>query len=842
MLAIHSPPISKRRNGLPRRQFVVAFIVALLGATGASAQDGGPTLWLGGLTPGGLRVSATDSWGVFDFNVQNRTNVDRTARVVMFFNDRPDVRYARDVWVPARTTVTTWMLVGPANGKRGANSIEMQALLYDRTDGTDRLILPSGEERVRQRAVLYRAPEPATAILLDEEFPEAPVLDRLPQPDSPAEDAVTLARTFRLAAGLSDHVHRILPDALPATLEAYDPIDLIILASNRIAHDPAGVQALRQWVEQGGKLWVMLDMVDAERLAPVLGDALDFEVVDRVGLTSFQVQTLALSGWAPAPLQEEHERPVDFVRVLLPAREQAVHTVNGWPAWFVRKMGRGKILFTTIGARAWMRPRKRDEPRAPFLAFPNLPIPQDPPLPAIVTELQPPPDNAAFRLEELRPLLTEDIGYSVVSPVAVCLTLGGFLLIAVLIGVAFRKARRREFLGWLGPAAALGAAAVLATLGESSRRASPPTLAVAQFVNAVPGADEAAVHGLAALYRPDEGPVQAAVERGGAFDLDSAGGEGQGRTQMQTDLDSWHWENLTLPAGLRYAPFRYTVPTEHPIAAVAHFGPDGLEGKLTTGPFQELNDAVLSPPNGRNLSVRLSTDGAFRVGADDVLATDQFLSGAVWTDRQQRRQEVYRQLLKPPDAGRPDGPNVLMAWAKPIDMHFKPVPDARVVGNALLAVPLQLERPAAGQRVTILGPLIPYRRILGNGTSRLTPWGKTAADIHLRFQLPPSVLPLQVERARLDARIEAPARKVAIAGWADGRPVELKTMENPLDPVRIEIADERLLRLDEDGGLHLNLSVSEPAEGNAIGALSEDKWTIDYLEVEITGTVGPAGK
>src|SRR5256885_1480687 len=52
----------------------------------ASAQDREtPPLRLGGLTPSGLRLSATESWAAYDFTLANHTDVDRQARVLAFF-------------------------------------------------------------------------------------------------------------------------------------------------------------------------------------------------------------------------------------------------------------------------------------------------------------------------------------------------------------------------------------------------------------------------------------------------------------------------------------------------------------------------------------------------------------------------------------------------------------------------------------------------------------------------------------------------------------------------------------------------------------------------------------
>src|SRR5207244_13167066 len=126
-----------------------------------------------------------------------------------------------------------------------------------------------------------------------------------------------------------------------------------------------------------------------------------------------------------------------------------------------------------------------------------------------------------------------------------------------------------ERVGWLGPAAGLGATGVFVGLAESSRRSAAPTVAVAQIVHPVPGMREAAVHGLLAVYRPESGTAAIGAGQGGFFDLDMAGCEGQTRRLTLTDMDAWHWENLTLPAGIRTAPFHCTVSTTEPIKAVA---------------------------------------------------------------------------------------------------------------------------------------------------------------------------------------------------------------------------------------------------------------------------------
>jgi hypothetical protein len=784
--------------------------------------------------PAGVRSSTTESWGSLQFEVTNDSDTDRQARVLAFYNGQPDVQYGRDVWVPARSTLRSWLLTGPAPAQSSETSRQIQFLLYEHTGGEDRLILPRTDERVRSRGVSYRRREVCTAILVDLEDHDPEPMGQLPQPDSTAREALNLVRSSRAAAGLSEFV-QIITSRIPPNANAFDGIDQLVLASNRFADDPAGVRALRHWLEGGGRLWVMLDMVRPDALGPVLGDALDFHAVDRSSLTSFKMEYAQAAHDTVGPTEQQHEQPVEMVRVMLPAQERGRHIVKGWPAWFTRPVGQGKVVFSTLGLRAWTRTRGPNE-RPPFPNFDRLPLPT-PPLEMLAYELRVPRAEETFPVTAFQPLLTEEIGYAVISRVTVGFIFGGFLLGTLALGLALRRSRRPELLGWLGSAAALASAGTFLALGESSRRAASPTVAVGQVVDAASGTEDAAVDGLLAVYRPDSGPATMGANQGGLFELDVAGLEGRTRRFISTDMDAWHWDNLELPAGVRTAPLRYTVSGAEPITAIARFDSDGLVGKLAAGPFQNLGDALLHVGGGRNFAVRLAPDGSFRAANQDLLPAGQFLASAVLSDRQQRRQELYREFLKRSDAGRFQDRATMFAWADPVDMHFTFDPGVRLAGTALLAVPIQLKHSALDAQVTVPGAFVSCRRVLPGGLGQPLLRSHQAVEMHLRFQLPAAVLPLQVQRARLAAKIEASSRRVLFALPDGDQRTEVYRVDSPVDPIRVDFGQERLLRPDAEGGVHVYLTVGDTSRGGAGSGKSDqgEQWTIEYLELEITG-------
>jgi hypothetical protein len=818
------------------RTALLSLVVFACCTTVAAGQES--PLRLKNLGPAGTRSSLTESWGVVGFRISNTTDQDVEARVLTFYPGAPGQQFGRDVWVPRKATLSSWYSLGPPPGSTGG-TIELKSLLYDRTGGREHLVRPPKEQQeqpTHSDLVRFERREPSTTVMLDADITDDSQVSPSPRDQASAEDLRDLVRVLRSRWSLSANLHSVKQRFLPPTPEALDGIDHFVLASDRIAEDFAGLRALRAWLEGGGFLWIPLDLVAPQTVTALLGDTLEVQVVDRISLTTIHIRNGSSASLRPEAEAREVEEPVDFVRVLAP-RQQPLYTIDGWPAAFVTAFGRGRVLFTTLGARGWMRPRTDREP-SPYRDYPRLPVAVLP-FEYLAEELHESPERPPLSADELRSYVTQQVSYSVVGRGTVLLVFGSFFLALTVGTIALGKKGLLEHMGWLGPVLAIGGAAVFIGVGAVTRGAVPPTVAVAQVVDAVPGVDETQATGYLAVYQPSLNATAFGAEEGGRFDLDLAGLEGRVYLRMQTDGDRWHWENLELPAGLRVAPFRHTMRTREPVEATIRFGPDGVEGRVSSGPFRQLEDALLHTPGRHNMAVRLGADGSFRAGRVEELAPGQFIVGGLLTDRQRARQGLYEKLLAEPQPRYTEGRSLMLAWAEPIDMHFTLAPQARTTGFALLVIPLRFERTPPDTRVTVPAAFVDCQRVDPNGRSlRLATESRLPTSMRLRFQIPPATLPLVVDGARFTLHLRAPGREVTIGGFAGNDIVPLRRVSSPPGQEHVEIDDPRLLRPDEQGALYVNVEIGEAHGGKA----EPDAWHLDSLGLEVRGrTVGKEG-
>lgn len=806
-----------------------ASLVVLLLAATIRAQTPDAPPHLKSLAPGGVQSYITDSYGTIGFKLINPTSKELDARVLTFYAGAPGKQYGREVWVPAKATLSSWFTMGPPVERPTRSLLELKSLLYERSGKEEHLIRSPEGQPLHSDLVRFEKREPITAIMLDADIDDGSQVRLSADEQGQAAEIRELARVFRHQGGLSSRLSTIKQRFLPPIAEAFDGVDQFVLASDRLAEDAVGQQALRAWLERGGCLWVPLDLIQEETVSALLGDVMKLQVVDRVSLTSVRFQAGSANVMRPEAEAREFEEPIPFVQVLAP-RQPVFYIIDGWPAAFVTQVGRGRVLFTTLGARGWTRPRLATDARSRMQEFPDLPVALRP-FQYLAEEFKLRPERPLLADEDLRSYVTDQISYKVVDRSTVLLVFGSLFAGLALATFVFLKRGGLEHLGWLSPALAMATGAVFIGLGEHSRGAVPPTVAVAQLIDVVPGAAQAQASGILGAYQPTLGKAAVGAEEGGQFELDVTGLEGRVYARVQTDARRWHWENLELPAGVRLAPFQYSLPTNGPVGATLRFGAEGVEGRVEAGPFRQLEDALLITPGRHALPVLADPAGALRIAEEDGLQSGPLIAGGLLSDRQRARQNLYEKVLADPQPRVLGSQALLLAWADPVDMHFTLVEQARLTGTSLLMIPVQFERTPAGANVTIPPAFVECQKVDTDG--HLLPAvaeSRLAAAVRLRFQLPPSVMPLSIERARLSIKMHAPAREVVIHGFAGGEEIPLHKVTSPAGLEQIEINDPRLLKPDEQGALYINIVI-----GELRSKVERDTWRIEWPGLQIKG-------
>ena len=86
---------------------------------------------------------------------------------------------------------------------------------------------------------------------------------------------------------------------------------------------------------------------------------------------------------------------------------------------------------------------------------------------------------------------------------------------------------------------------------------------------------------------------------------------------------------------------------------------------------------------------------------------------------------------------------------------------------------------------------------------------KAAATEWLRFQLPRSVLPIELSRATISLTARVPSRSLEVLVVVGGEQVVVTKLSHPIGTYSIDVDRPELLQLDGDGGLSLAIRVSE---------------------------------
>lgn len=796
---------------------------------------------------GGLQVYVPDRWGMLHLNLANPLDRDVEILCATAFDSETTLQYGRRIWLPPHSRTKTWHLVKlPKLAKGESLKVPFRTSVMEAGGGSEALIRDDSGKM--QLTSVLQLSEPGTAIgMIGPRGSDDAVNERRIE----THQVVTVARAYNREPArtteLSDPV-------LPLLAESLQSVDVLVIADGYLQDDDAALSAIRRWLYDGGRLWILLEQVAPRFMEQLLGDEWSCEVIDHVGLTSVRFQ----SGAPNIPGTEhtsDFEKPVDLVRTIVDEAEVR-YTVNGWPAVFWKKCGRGGMLVTTLGPRAWLRPRtERDPPlkeQGRILSTSHVATDA---LATATTDLFEPRQAELAPANVLEPQMRDYVGYSIPSRQVVVGLLGCFGLLLIGSGAWLWRAGRLEQFGIYGTLLASAFSVVLLAIGRQNRNAVPPTVSQVQIVEPIPGTDDVQLRGTAGHFTNESAISRLSGNGGGWLMPDMTGITGTTRRLVWTDLDKWQWENLSQSTGLRNSVYRVAKRSPERAAALGTFGPEGVRGRLSLPEGLIAEDAVLATRDGR-IGVSIDAAGGFTATADQVFSREQFLSAGLMSDEQNRRSKTLQELLgNSAAADYPQRP-LLMFWTAPwpVGLEFGDV--TRRAGSALVALPVQFERPADGSEVLIPSPLLPYRGVLGpDGHSptgmydfRKREWVEKTGSTSswFRFQLPQVLLPLEPLQARLTVKVSGPMGKLQVSGWKQGKMVPLKTWMDPVGTLSFELTDLEVMRLTDDGGLLLLITGGDPDRPELTKVAGDSSgralyWQIDALTLNVRARVGSVG-
>ncbi len=779
----------------------------------------------------GARQYLPGAWGVVAVDVLNPT--DKQADVAAVFNptvgdSRASIEFRRRFVVPPHARRRTW---APLR----IPSRDDEDYRRRRVDVSSRLIVQewSGEISLKRekeykthQTILATPPvEPVTGLLGHGAMEDL----------NDIEMAYEMVIALRVDSAQDRQLAFLNDREIPSVPESLDILDQLVISGNEFTDDTIGINVIRSWLHNGGRLWIMLDRVDTDFVERLLGDAFTCHVMGRTSLNEFQIEPVEAVGSSATSGLQTHEEPVDFVRVVVNDDMRVLHTVAGWPAAFWRPVGRGKVVFTTLGPHAWV--QRRVQRVGPGMggrggatstsAF--MPKPELEELPVMEPRTPSPSEEADF--EEY---LMNKVGYRIASRTTVVTLMS--LFCGGLIAAAFvlHRGQRLDRMAWVAPAFAIAATLPLILFGMQSK-STPSTIVEAQMIEVSHGGEQFAASGRIAFYEPTTKEVSIGADSGGVFDLDDASAA---RRMVWTDTGTWRWENIEVRSGIQFAEFQRTARADEPIRVIGSFSEEGLVGRIEGVPGG-LADALISLPGLPRAHMEIDGD---QFVASETLGSDSYIGESLLDDEQRRRQIVFDKLFA--DHSDPLFPSAtVLGWGQPFDMKFKYPADSLRDGSALYSIPLIIERAPPDQLVHIPAAFVQFhttRGPTGAGVAslhnpRTGKWvrARSGSHIWLRCQLPRAVKRVELTSVKVSLRISAPSRLLQIA-VPDGDDVKyVEEDSNPIGDLEFTIDDPALLDVDDGGSFLIGLIVSEIVDPQATE--QEITWKMDHVHVEANG-------
>ena len=778
-----------------------------------------------------------NQWNLMRFTLENPNDREVDLHVAIYFDVDPTLQYGRRIQIPPLTRIRVWMPIRTPDPKHiVARSFPYRILVRSLGDSTGLLRNEDGSLQL-EHTLQIESDEKATGII--HRFPPRRMLDTV-LVDDPEVSSLDLMQTGRYQQRLRRN-WRTLNRGFAASGElGLDGLAQLIVSDNQLLEDPEGLEAVRRWLNSGGKLWVMLDKVDSQLLEMLLGDIYQGRELESVELSS-------LDFLDPKGVSIEHREldvPVIMKRILIDSVE-VDYSVDGWPAAFWIDCGRGKVLVTTVGANAWLRPRTSDDRKSRAgEGWDTGQVALDP-LVNISTKFFSPPTFLNSALPLFTDQIHQFIGYRIPTRQSVVGILLTYSLLTFLIAAVLWRKKRMVLFGVLGPLMAITAGGAITLVRPASQ--NMPSLAVsAEIVTPIPGTDDFRSEGIVGLYSADSSVTQLSGSSGGWVLPDLTSYPGGIRSLNYSGPMNWEWDGLRSTPGFRIGKF-YQSGQSGRAEAIATFDEQGITGQLQLPEKLKPEDAILITQQGR-IGVKLTDDYHFTAHLNDTLSDGQYLAAKLMGDEQRRRSEIVKLLStdsnKPWNSKQPQ----LLLWTKPWGLSFDFGENIQQQGNALVVMPIRFERPSAGSQFIIPAAIIDYREVIGPDEH---PFGGIYANYKrewlekkghsqswLSFQIPHALLPIKPSRVHIEIDVSGPVGQLELSGWNGTSRMKLKSWDQPVGKLKGTLGDASSLWITPKGQLLLFLSAGvNNNEVNPDRLITTPRWKIESLNLSLEANI-----
>lgn len=786
--------------------------------------------------------------------VSNASGQLQSALVLARIDQRPDLQAAAEIHVPAGSNRTVDLRL-QLPGTLAADSRFEVSVSVNSLEAGQRVLLSVKDQPIIDSLMLrVDSDKVVTAAILEHEPAPAPEwFWPTPPPSMPYE--LTIAA--RVDAELSRRTLSIGHDALPTQMADWAGLNAIVIARDDPLRDAAFATSMSQWLASGGRLWIMLDRVSDRYLQEFLTDGQSCKTIDDIELNEFVVDT---NFAMPISIEDRTiavEQPLHLRRVVQTGGTVS-HLIDGFPAavWF--DVGKGRVLVTTLEARAWVKPRESKRSQDPtqdsnfqmrnwaqnladqFYASRDAVSP--------LQSAGSPVQNAAS------PVQKAEIEYPIKhigNPIpdrrfvmAVLFTFGGLLCIA---GLICWKTSRMVQLGWIIPVISIGACVPILVAAQRLRRDLVDTSAHLQVIEVLPGSRVIAGTQWTTSYLAGSNSSSLFADGDATVRWPTAGQQLDLRRWLWTDYQRWQLSSSGWPHGIWRIDAQFNLPPR-PLDVIARVDQSGLNIELPKEMGETLQDAVLYyTPGDAAICRDVPLGRSVGVPDDQLTLQSSWLGDSIVSDEQSRRGDVYRHLFTSDSEHRFPSYPALLGWTDLWPSPIKWDGEREERGAALVILPVKLLPVPSGTSVyvphtliSVETPLIGQSRsnAYSNSTGRWRGETTLAMSVPIRFQLPPQVCPIEVSEIVCELQLRAPQRQVTVTSSSAKASGPIAVLRSPLAAQRFRITDPAILDDARDGAFDLTIDVSDRIDrstdefGSQVGP-----WQIDYFRVSARGQV-----